>query len=118
MKDTTWLHEGEEILGQWSVTTDGQKSYGKIYATNQYFRYNQQGSLGHISEGAQKHLVHVDNHQFLAIPYSQIHKVEIVKQYLIFKILKVSLTSGDSLAFRFGVMSPQSAFDAINRHLQ
>lgn len=116
MNDHTWLEEGETVSGHWSVTGEGQRTHGKIYVTNKYLRYNQQGSLGHVSEGTRKHLVHVQDKAFLAIPYDEITKVEIVKQLVVFKALRVSLKSGDDLSFRFGVMSPRKAFDAVNRH--
>jgi hypothetical protein len=116
MDDHTWLEEGETVSGHWSVTGEGQQTYGKIYVTNKYLRYNQQGSLGHVSEGTRKHLIHVQDKEFLAIPYNDILTVEIVKHLFIFKTLRVSLTSGDDLSFRFGVMSPEKAVDAINRH--
>ena len=117
MKDQDWLQEAETIVGSWSVSTPGQKSYGKIHVTNQFLRYNQQGSLGHVKEGARKHLIHVADQEFLAVPYDQIRKVEVAKQLLIFKSLKVTLESGDELEFRFGVMSPQAAADEIARRM-
>ncbi|MEZ5496453.1 MAG: hypothetical protein R3F25_06440 [Gammaproteobacteria bacterium] len=117
MKDNIWLEDGETIVGSWSVSTDGIKSYGKIYVTNKYFRYNQQGSLEQVQQGFRKHLIHVDNQKFLAVPYNEIEKAEIVKQLVIFKNLKLTLKSGESLTFRFGVMSPQNAVDAIHSHI-
>lgn len=115
MDDHTWLEEGETVSGHWSVTGEGQRTYGRIYVTSKYLRYNQQGSLGHVSEGTRKHLVHVQDTAFLAIPYDEIAKVEIVKQLVIFKTLRVCLKSGDDVSFRFGVMSPKKAVEAINR---
>ena len=117
MKDNIWLEDGETIVGSWSVSTDGIKSYGKIYVTNKYFRYNQQGSLEQVQQGFRKHLIHVDNQKFLAVPYNEIEKAEIVKQLVIFKNLKLTLKSGDNLTFRFGVLNPQKAVDAIEQYL-
>ena len=117
MKDNNWLEDDETIDGSWSVSTDGIKSYGKIYVTNKYFRYNQQGSLEQVQQGFRKHLIHVDNQKFLAVPYNEIEKAEIVKQLVIFKNLKLTLKSDDNLTFRFGVLNPQKAVDAINTHL-
>ncbi len=110
MTDDAWLEKDETILGQWSVSTNGYKSYGKIYLTNKYFRYNQQGSF---REGEE---IHVEDQKFLAIPYDQIRKAEIVKKFFIFKNLRLCLDSGDDLVFRFGVMSPQKALDTILNH--
>ena len=118
MKENNWLEENESIIGSWAVSTDGIKSYGKIFVTDKYFRYNQQGSLEQVEQGFRKHLIHVDNQKYLAVPYNEIEKVEIKKHLLIFKNLCLTLNSGESLAFRFGVMSPQKTVDAINVHLK
>lgn len=117
-----WLEEGETILGSWSVYVikaiqAGKSCAGKIYVTDRYVRFDSEFVLGHVKEGIRTHLLLVNDGKHLAVPYDQIAKAQVQKQFFIMKNLALNLKSGEEMTFRFGVLSPQKACEAIMQRI-
>ncbi len=115
MSDPNWLEEGETVLGSWSVyvvlaLSAGNAFAGKIYVTDKFVRFDSQFQLGNVEDAG---LVLVQDGKLISIPYDQIAKSEIKKQFLVMKNLVLTLKNGDAITFRFGAMSPAKANQAI-----
>jgi hypothetical protein len=123
----TWLNEGEEILGTWSVflgdpRPNAAKIAGKLQVTSQAVHFRSELALAAnaaamIGNWWERHkaLARSDNH--MAIPLAQIDQAQTVKKSLFVKALALKMKSGEAIEFQFGAASPQKAVDAITARL-
>ncbi|MDA8018812.1 MAG: hypothetical protein MPN21_15330 [Thermoanaerobaculia bacterium] len=117
-----FLEDGESVLGSWYVylileLRAGGTFAGHLIATDRYVRFDAQLELGNVKTGRRDNLLLVGSGKHLALPYDQIASCEVKTQFFIMKNLVVTSKSGDSMTFRFGVMSAAKAQEAIDSRL-
>jgi hypothetical protein len=120
----SWLEQGEELVGSWSVflgdpRPNSEKIAGKLHVTNRYVRFAagislQENAASLIARRIKPYEKLADH---AAVPFSDIGEAKIVKKSLFQKALYLKLKSGDELEFQFGAMSPQKALDGITAKL-
>ena len=124
MMSESWLEQGEQIVGSWSVflgepRPNSEKITGKLHVTNLYVRFEagislEENTASLISRRIKPYEKLTDH---AAIPFGEIGEAKIVKKSLFQKALYLKLKSGEELEFQFGAMSPQKALDGITAKL-
>ena len=119
----SWLAQGEEIVGSWSVylgdpRPNAAKITGKLHVTNQAVHFAAdlalaEGAAAMIGNWWERDRAFAKSDKHLAIPFAEIGGAQAVKKSLFVKALALKLKNGTDIEFQFGAASPQKAVDAI-----
>jgi len=116
----TWLAQGEEIVGSWSVflgdpRSNAEKVAGKLFITNQNVHFEAGIAIAENAAAliSQRIKAFEKTDKVFTIPFGEISVAKTVKKSMFVKALSVILKSGEELEFQFGAASPQKAVDAI-----